>query len=128
MDFLTLEDGTDAMSRNVGKGLPLDAADHPRTAQFSSASWRMPEVKNCIRILRIHYAETVEKGSWLEFRHWINAHLYLIRKGKAAPQACCFEVSQVARAWREYDFNQQETYPDDCTEPTPSPSSKRPSG
>jgi hypothetical protein len=24
-DFLTLEDGTDALSRNVGKGLPLEA-------------------------------------------------------------------------------------------------------
>jgi hypothetical protein len=26
LDFLTLEDGTDTLSRNVGKGLPLDAA------------------------------------------------------------------------------------------------------
>jgi hypothetical protein len=26
LDFLTLEDGTDRLSRNVGKGLPLDAA------------------------------------------------------------------------------------------------------
>jgi hypothetical protein len=26
VDFLTLEDGTDMLSRNVGKGLPLDAA------------------------------------------------------------------------------------------------------
>jgi hypothetical protein len=25
-DFLTLEDGTDRLSRNVGKGLPLDDA------------------------------------------------------------------------------------------------------
>ena len=25
-DFFTLEDGTDTLSRNVGKGLPLDAA------------------------------------------------------------------------------------------------------
>jgi hypothetical protein len=25
-DFLTLEDGADAMSRNIGKELPLDAA------------------------------------------------------------------------------------------------------
>jgi hypothetical protein len=24
--FLTLEDGTDTLSRNVGKGIPLDAA------------------------------------------------------------------------------------------------------
>jgi hypothetical protein len=26
LDFLTLEDGTDTLSRNVGKGLSLDAA------------------------------------------------------------------------------------------------------
>jgi hypothetical protein len=26
LDFLTFEDGTDTLSRNVGKGLPLDAA------------------------------------------------------------------------------------------------------
>jgi hypothetical protein len=25
-DFFTIEDGTDTLSRNVGKGLPLDAA------------------------------------------------------------------------------------------------------
>jgi hypothetical protein len=35
LDFLTLEDGTDTSSRNVGKGLPLDAALHPRRAQIS---------------------------------------------------------------------------------------------
>jgi hypothetical protein len=32
--FLTLEDGTDTLSRNVGKGLPLDAALYPRRAQI----------------------------------------------------------------------------------------------
>jgi hypothetical protein len=26
LDFLALEDGTDTFSRNVGKGLPIDAA------------------------------------------------------------------------------------------------------
>jgi hypothetical protein len=26
LEFLTLEDGTDTLSQNVGKGLPLDAA------------------------------------------------------------------------------------------------------
>jgi hypothetical protein len=34
-DFLTLVDGTDTLSRNVGKGLPLDAALYPRRTQFS---------------------------------------------------------------------------------------------
>jgi hypothetical protein len=36
LDLLTLEDGTDTSSRNVGKGLPLDAAQYPRRAQISS--------------------------------------------------------------------------------------------
>jgi hypothetical protein len=44
LDFLTLEDGTDTLSRNVGKGLPLDAAWYPRRAQILSASQRKPEV------------------------------------------------------------------------------------
>jgi hypothetical protein len=34
--LLTLEDGTDTLSRNVGKGLPLDAVLYPRRAQFST--------------------------------------------------------------------------------------------
>jgi hypothetical protein len=42
-DLLTVEDGTDTLSRNVGKGLPLDAALHPRRGQFSSASRRKLE-------------------------------------------------------------------------------------
>jgi hypothetical protein len=35
LDFLTLEDGTDTLSRNVGKRLPLDAALYSRRAQIS---------------------------------------------------------------------------------------------
>jgi hypothetical protein len=35
MDFLILEDGTDTLSRNVGKGLPFDTALYPRKAQFA---------------------------------------------------------------------------------------------
>jgi hypothetical protein len=34
VDFLSLEDGTDTLSRNVGKRLPLDAALYPRRAQI----------------------------------------------------------------------------------------------
>jgi hypothetical protein len=29
LDFLTLEDGTDMLARNVGKGLPLDLHNIP---------------------------------------------------------------------------------------------------
>jgi hypothetical protein len=36
LDFLTLEDGTDTLSRNVGKGLPLDVALYSRRAQISA--------------------------------------------------------------------------------------------
>jgi hypothetical protein len=44
-DFLTLEDGTNTSSRNVSKGLPLDAALHPRRTQSSSASPQKPEIQ-----------------------------------------------------------------------------------
>jgi hypothetical protein len=44
---LTLEDGTDTLSRNVGKGLPFDAALYLRRAQISSASRRKPEITLC---------------------------------------------------------------------------------
>jgi len=36
--FLTLEDGTDSLSRNVGKKLPLVTAELPRITHFSSTS------------------------------------------------------------------------------------------
>jgi hypothetical protein len=36
LDFLTPDDGTDTLSRNVGKGFPLDAAQEPRRAQICS--------------------------------------------------------------------------------------------
>jgi hypothetical protein len=49
LDFLTLEDGTDTLSRNVGKGLPLDAALYPRRAQISSASRRKHEITDTTR-------------------------------------------------------------------------------
>jgi hypothetical protein len=35
LDFLTLEDGTNTLSRNIGKGLPLNAALYHRRAQIS---------------------------------------------------------------------------------------------
>jgi hypothetical protein len=36
VDFLTLEDGTDTLSRNVSKGLPLNPALYPRRAHLIS--------------------------------------------------------------------------------------------
>jgi len=33
--FLTLEDGTDRLSRNVGRELPLYATEYPRRAPVS---------------------------------------------------------------------------------------------
>ena len=35
-DFLTLEDGPDRLSRNVGIGLPLDSVQYRTTAQIST--------------------------------------------------------------------------------------------
>jgi hypothetical protein len=35
----SLEDGTDTLPRNVGKGLPFDPASHPRRAQISCSAW-----------------------------------------------------------------------------------------
>jgi hypothetical protein len=45
LDFLTFEDGTNILSQNVSKGLPLDAAQHPRRAQILSTLQRKPETK-----------------------------------------------------------------------------------
>ena len=41
--FLILEDGTDKLSRNVGKKLPLYAAQFCIRAQISTLSWRKPD-------------------------------------------------------------------------------------
>ena len=35
-DVLTLENGTDRLSRNIGAELPLNAAQYPRRAQIST--------------------------------------------------------------------------------------------
>jgi hypothetical protein len=43
--LLTREDGTDMLSRNVGKELPHDVAQYPRRAQISSTTRRKPEIK-----------------------------------------------------------------------------------
>jgi hypothetical protein len=44
LDFLMLEDGTNMLSQNIGKGSPLDTALYPRRAQISSASRQEPEI------------------------------------------------------------------------------------
>jgi hypothetical protein len=52
LDFLTLEDGTDTLGRNVGKGLPLDAAEQPRRAHILSLSpWELEITENLRRIV-----------------------------------------------------------------------------
>jgi hypothetical protein len=42
-DFLTLEDGTDRLSRNVRTELPLYVMQYARGAQISSTSRQKPE-------------------------------------------------------------------------------------
>src|SRR5215469_9361195 len=37
LEFLTLEDGTNRLSRNVGKELPIVTAKQPKRAQFSTS-------------------------------------------------------------------------------------------
>jgi hypothetical protein len=48
LDFSALEDGTYTLSRNVGKGLPLDVALYRRRVQISSAARRKPEIKDLV--------------------------------------------------------------------------------
>jgi hypothetical protein len=50
LDFFTLKDGTDKLSRNFGKDLPLYTAQHPSTAHTSSASPRWPEIMHNFRL------------------------------------------------------------------------------
>jgi hypothetical protein len=52
LEFLTLEDGTYTLSRNVGKGLPLDVVLYPRRAQISSASRRKPDITDLVQLLQ----------------------------------------------------------------------------
>jgi hypothetical protein len=62
LDFLTLEDETDTLSRNLGKGLSFDGAWCPRIAQFSSTWRRKAENtgsedlhgESCVRMLLFH--------------------------------------------------------------------------
>jgi len=44
LDFLKIEDGTGRLSRNVGKVIPLRAAQYPRRAHISSTSRRKPDI------------------------------------------------------------------------------------
>ena len=46
--FVTLAGGTDLLSQNVGKELPLIAASSPRRAQFWSTSQRKPEIRHSL--------------------------------------------------------------------------------
>jgi hypothetical protein len=46
LDLLTLEDGTDMLSRIFGNALPPYAAQFPTGAQISSTSRRKPDIKH----------------------------------------------------------------------------------
>jgi hypothetical protein len=59
LDFLTLEDGTDRLYRNVGKLLPLDAAYYPRRAEISSTSRRRPDITESKRFSLLQNAQTL---------------------------------------------------------------------
>ena len=57
--FLILKAGTDGLSLHVGKELSLYAVLYPRTAQFSSASRRKPEVTRMGSLLQASVAQTL---------------------------------------------------------------------
>jgi hypothetical protein len=44
IDFLTLKDGTDKLSQNAGKELPLYTAYDPRGVQISSTLWQKSDI------------------------------------------------------------------------------------
>jgi hypothetical protein len=77
-DFLTLEDGTDRLSRNVGIELPLGAAYCPRRAKISSTPRQKPELTQNIRVHACGRVGRVEVSSGF-FGYVHNALLY--RKG-----------------------------------------------
>jgi hypothetical protein len=83
LDFLRLEDGTDPLSRNVGKGLPLNAALYPRRAQISSASRRKREVtgggyspflsEHGYEMTRAADGKNLRQATWSANRSFVNA-------------------------------------------------------
>jgi hypothetical protein len=50
--YLTLEDGTNKLSQNINKELPLYTASFPRRVQISSTSWQKSEI-TCASFLSI---------------------------------------------------------------------------
>jgi hypothetical protein len=54
VDFLSLENGTDRLSGNVGTELLLYAAQYPRRAHISSTSPRKPEITQ-VQLVEIKY-------------------------------------------------------------------------
>jgi hypothetical protein len=53
LDSLTVEDGTDRLSRNVGTELPLNTAHCPRRDQVSSTSRRKPGVTHVWNLINV---------------------------------------------------------------------------
>ena len=51
LDFLSLEDETDGLSRNVGMELPLYAVQYPRRPQTWSTSRRKPKIRQSNNIV-----------------------------------------------------------------------------
>jgi hypothetical protein len=51
LNFITVEDGTDRLYRNIGKESPLYAAYYPRRAHISSTSQRKPEIMKNVTLI-----------------------------------------------------------------------------
>jgi hypothetical protein len=74
-DFLTLEYWTDRLSRNVGKGLPLDAAEASRSLQHRGGSpksriWLVLSVIVVILSLLSSYLRCVSRSTGITVTHF----------------------------------------------------------
>jgi hypothetical protein len=84
---LTLEDGTDTLSRSVGNGLPLDVALYPRRAQILTASRRKPEITNYVylptSVVTVrHYVQLSDRNSNIapEFKNKMQQKILRLKK------------------------------------------------
>jgi nitrous oxidase accessory protein NosD len=63
LDWLTLEDGTDKLSRNVGNKLPMYTAYSLRRAQISFNPWRKPETTQRLSALTGQFEDPIKLTS-----------------------------------------------------------------
>jgi hypothetical protein len=98
-----VEDGTDTLARNVGKGLPLDAALYPRTAQMSSVSRRKPEITETMATApKMYYRLNRIQEHCKPFSSRV-CHVQTSRQISSLVQLHVYYVLQVALVLRFFD-------------------------